>query len=575
MTVTLPPPGNEATPSGGGDASTEPPPRPLAPRAKGHARKSKAEEPFHPPLPLPDLHAWRARLRYLAQRAGGHFPEGAKVDIDGLTVEVVRGKEKLAVGPGPVTITRHDAEIALDYSTRGAVDATPLALHARLPLAPGETVVELSGGPVSLSIIGVKEGALGLMDVERAKVGGRAHLDLDDAGDALTFDVDLKTQSLSVQHPKLADQPVRGMDLRVFARGLLDDKGALRLDDAEVGLGSLHLHGHGGVEETSDHLAASLGFDVPIAGCQSLLESLPAALVPQLEQARFRGTFAMKGYLAFDTRKLDDMSLRYDVDDECKMAVVPDALRKDRFQQTFTQTIIDKDGTQDEREAGPGSDDWVDLSDISPFAQVAVLTTEDGAFFHHHGFNHAAIRSALIADIKAGRFVRGASTITMQLAKNLFLSREKTLSRKLEEVILADYLENTFTKEEMMELYLNVIEFGPDIYGIGPAAMHYFGRRPAELDLAESLFLSSLLPNPIGYHKIYERGELPPSWDRNIHALMEIAERSGKISQAELDEGEKETVVFHKEGTPLPTPRPPVTGAHLLGDDEWEAVDTL
>ena len=134
-----------------------------------------------------------------------------------------------------------------------------------------------------------------------------------------------------------------------------------------------------------------------------------------------------------------------------------------------------------------------------------MLTTEDGGFFRHHGFNTCAIRTALIANIKAGRFVRGASTITMQLAKNLFLSREKTLSRKLEELILTDYLEQTFTKDEMMELYLNVIEFGPDVYGVTAAADHYFGRTPAELNLAECLFLASLLPQPLRYHHLRER----------------------------------------------------------------------
>src|SRR5258706_10215184 len=110
---------------------------------------------------------------------------------------------------------------------------------------------------------------------------------------------------------------------------------------------------------------------------------------------------------------------------------------------------------------------WMLLNEIIPYKQIAVLTTEDGLFFKHKGFNHSAIRQSLIANLKAHKFVRGASTITMQLAKNLYLSREKTLARKVEEIVLADALEQTLTKDEMMELYLNVIEFGPDIYGVG------------------------------------------------------------------------------------------------------------
>jgi membrane peptidoglycan carboxypeptidase len=214
---------------------------------------------------------------------------------------------------------------------------------------------------------------------------------------------------------------------------------------------------------------------------------------------------------------------------------------------------------------------------MSPFLQVAVLTTEDGAFYRHHGFNGAAMRNALVADLKAGKFARGASTITMQLAKNLFLARDKTVSRKLEEVILADYLEGAFTKEEMMELYLNVIEFGPSVYGITAAAGRYFGRMPSELNLAESLVLSSILPSPLHYAKLADQRELSASWMERLHALMGIAAKIGTISDAELAQGLAERVVFQQQGEPPPSPRPPITGTHFeavraRSDGEWKGT---
>ena len=206
--------------------------------------------------------------------------------------------------------------------------------------------------------------------------------------------------------------------------------------------------------------------------------------------------------------------------------------------------------------------------------QVAVLTTEDGHFYHHKGFNHAAIRNALIANLKARRFVRGASTITMQLAKNLFLSREKTLSRKLEELVLADYLEQAFSKAEMMELYLNVIEFGPNLYGITAAAQHYFGRKPSELNLAECLFLSSILPQPLAFHKAWEKPELGEGWMRTIRARMEVAAMTSEISPAELAEGLTEVVRFHHDSDPPVVPRPPVTGPLRNGEpDAWQELN--
>jgi membrane peptidoglycan carboxypeptidase len=162
----------------------------------------------------------------------------------------------------------------------------------------------------------------------------------------------------------------------------------------------------------------------------------------------------------------------------------------------------------------------------------------------------------------------------MQLAKNLFLSRDKTLSRKLEELILTDYLEQAFTKEEMMELYLNVIEFGPNVYGITAAAEHYFARRPEELNLAECMFLSSILPQPVHYHAFYDKGELPDSWLRGIRARMAIAERTGKISGADLAEGLTESVVFHRPNTPRPAPRPPVMAPRGEDDNgEWQELN--
>ena len=536
---------------------------------KKNGKNLTPPEAFHPLIDLPNLHALRAVIQNLGKRVAERAPEGLHVALDGLTVELSRGREKLELGPGKVNVERRAQEVALEFSA--GTGQTPLTLHASIPLDAGDTTVALAGGPVTLSMLGVRDGAFGFADPARANLTGRARLSLDDTAKSLTFDADVAASGVSIRNARLADDTVRGLDVRVSARGVLDDEGAIRLDDAEAQLGALHVRAHGGVEQTADHLAASLSLELPVAGCQSLLESVPAALFPHIASARFRGTLGAKGYLAFDTRKIDDLVLKYDIDDLCRVTQAPEELRKDHFDGTFSYAIVDKDGKPEDRETGPGSDEWAPLDTISPMMQVAVLTTEDGAFFHHHGFNEWAIKASLVANLKAGRFVRGASTITMQLAKNLFLSREKTLSRKLEELILADYLERTFKKDEMMELYLNIIEFGPDVYGVKAAAEHYFGRRPAELNLAECLFLSSLLPNPRGYHKMYEKNELPQSWINNIYQLMEIAHKNGRISDAELEDAKKQIIVFHKEDAPLPVPRQAVTGSHFTGDDVWES----
>ena len=164
----------------------------------------------------------------------------------------------------------------------------------------------------------------------------------------------------------------------------------------------------------------------------------------------------------------------------------------------------------------------------------------------------------------------------MQLAKNLFLLGEKTLSRKIEEVILTDYLEQMFRKDDMMELYLNVVEFGPDVYGITQAAEHYFGRRPEELNLAGVFFLASVLPSPIRIRKAPREGRGLRGLDAPPPGLMEIAAKNKKISRAELSEGLGQQVLFMRPGDPRPVPRRPVRGTRrdpFEDDAGWQPID--
>jgi hypothetical protein len=479
----------------------------------------------------------------------------------------------LSLGPGPLSVARRGAQVHLAFSaSKPGAGATPMALEGDFPVESGEVVLELAGGPVALPLLGVTEGAAGLTDVEHATVAGKARAVLAAGGSNLTFDGELRVHGLALKRQKIAAEVVHAPDFSVIARGTLDDQGELRLDDAEWGMGAMRIRARGGLQQASDHVAASLAFDVPAASCQSLLDSVPDALLPLIRSARMTGSFGARGRVAFDTRHIEDLLLDYDIDDRCRVAEVSPDLARERFTHAFTHTVYKPDGKTADEIFGPGTENWTDLDRISPYMQVAVLTTEDGAFPHHKGFNHAAIRNSLIANIKSRRFVRGASTITMQLAKNLFLSRDKTLSRKLEEVILADYLEQIFKKDDMMELYLNVIEFGPDVYGITQAADHYFGRKPEELNLAECLFLSSIMPSPIRYHRIFEKGEVPEAWMKHIRQLMEIAEKVGNISKAELAEGLSETVVFHKPGDPAPAMRAPVGGGGRVDREPVEDV---
>ena len=149
--------------------------------------------------------------------------------------------------------------------------------------------------------------------------------------------------------------------------------------------------------------------------------------------------------------------------------------------------------------AGPFAYEWVPLSKISPYLQRAVIAAEDDEFYEHNGFNWEAIKKAAIYDWKKKRFARGACTITQQLARNLYLSKSKNPFRKIKEFLIALKLERELTKDRILELYLNVVEWGPGVYGAEAASQKWFGKSAADLTPREAARLAAILPSPRRY----------------------------------------------------------------------------
>ena len=154
---------------------------------------------------------------------------------------------------------------------------------------------------------------------------------------------------------------------------------------------------------------------------------------------------------------------------------------------------------------------WVPYGAISEHLKKAVLVSEDASFFSHKGVDVVELKEALKKDWETGSFKRGGSTITMQLAKNLYLNPSKNPLRKAKEIIIAHQLENALTKRRIFEIYLNVVEFGRNIYGAEAAARHYFGKSAANLDPLEAATLAALLPSPLNSQEkslLYRRNRI-------------------------------------------------------------------
>ncbi|MFQ5991441.1 MAG: monofunctional biosynthetic peptidoglycan transglycosylase [Nitrospiraceae bacterium] len=139
---------------------------------------------------------------------------------------------------------------------------------------------------------------------------------------------------------------------------------------------------------------------------------------------------------------------------------------------------------------------WVPLSRIAPALMRAVIVAEDASFYKHEGFDWTGIWEAAFHNIDKGKLARGGSTITQQLAKNLYLSSEKTLMRKFHEALIARELERRLSKPRILEIYLNVVEWGNGVYGAEAAARHHFHKSAHSLTLEEAALLAAILPAP-------------------------------------------------------------------------------
>ena len=354
------------------------------------------------------------------------------------------------------------------------------------------------------------------------------------------------------RYPSLATETLTGIDLQLAFEAQLDPEAkTLVLGKSKLRFGNLRAVVRGDVAEYDTAPKLTGVFRLERARCQDVVDAVPAELVPMLEGLQVAGTIGWQLDFSLDTADMESLVYHsYPELNQFRVVDMGKRLNLDAVRGTFLHRIQEADGTVRELLVGPGSPTWASMSRISEHMVKAVTTTEDGSFFRHQGFSAFAIRQSLVTNLKKGGFYRGASTITQQLVKNLFLSREKTISRKLQELFITWQVESALDKERIMELYLNIIEFGPGIYGIRHAAWHFFGKRPDELSALEAVFLASLIPSPGRYYFQFQRGEVTDGWRRHLRWILGVMVDRGKITPEEFAAAAPYSPVFRGRGVP-------------------------
>jgi hypothetical protein len=214
-----------------------------------------------------------------------------------------------------------------------------------------------------------------------------------------------------------------------------------------------------------------------------------------------------------------------------------------RLRGDFIFTSDEGPGPHRPIDVSPASPDFIALRDVPPLFVRTLLLAEDAGFYGHRGIDLRELPAALLTNWSRGGAARGASTVTQQLAKNLFLSRDKQLGRKLQELAITFLLESALGKDRILEIYLNIIEWGPDLRGLRSAARHYFGCEPRALTPAEMAFLVAIIPGPIKYQSSFAHGTPGPGLRSLIDELLTKVRSVHAISDEEYLQALRDPII--------------------------------
>ena len=353
------------------------------------------------------------------------------------------------------------------------------------------------------------------------KTGGQLHID------GFTSIVNLK-----INHPKIASKDVLIKKARFDYRFLLGPNSIAIDNNSTAQFNEIKFKPYLSLETEKDTIY-KLRIAIPKMKAQSFINSLPDGLFTNFQGMQAEGNFDYKLNFEYNKNKPNQLVFDSNINKENLRITKYGEANLTKLNGEFIYRAIIDNVLQRPILVGTVNPNYTPMESISPYLQKCVLTTEDPSFFSHHGFINEAFKQSIAKNIKTKKFSRGASTISMQLIKNVFLTREKTLSRKLEEILLVYILENNriVSKERMLEVYFNIIEWGPNVYGIGEASRFYFEKTPAQLNLNECLYLARIIPSPKKFmYQFNAEGSLKESAAQQERLLTNIMLKRGLLA---------------------------------------------
>ncbi|RZK49028.1 MAG: penicillin-binding protein [Pedobacter sp.] len=266
---------------------------------------------------------------------------------------------------------------------------------------------------------------------------------------------------------------------------------------------------------------------------QALVEAFPEGLFDSLDGMQVAGNITYNLDFLLDSQEPDSVHFESSLVPENFKLLKWGKTDLSKINQDFIYTPYEYGKPMRNIVIGRANPNFTPLESVSDNFKNAILTSEDPSFFTHKGFVEQAFRNSIATNFKEKGFKRGGSTISMQLVKNVFLNRNKTISRKVEEILIVWLIENNriVSKNRMLEVYFNIIEMGNNVYGIGEAAQYYFGKSPSELSVGEGIFLANIVPRPkVALYKFMSDGHLKPYLLNYFNFIGNTMARRGKIA---------------------------------------------